>query len=76
MLSEHYSARVVPRELAMFSPARFRARWNWLLTEMSVGDLATIPTLVREPAFAGGWGGGGAMAAELPTSTTSGVAQR
>ncbi|HMA02424.1 MAG TPA: glycosyltransferase family 4 protein, partial [Gemmatimonadaceae bacterium] len=57
VLSEHYAERVVPRELAMFSTARFRARWNWLLTEMSVGDLATIPTLVREPAFASGWGG-------------------
>jgi len=76
VLSEHDREHTVPRELAMFSPARFRARWNWLLTEMSVGDLATIPTLVREPAFAGGWGGSGAYAGELPTPTTSGVAQQ
>jgi phosphatidyl-myo-inositol dimannoside synthase len=59
VLAENEGIRDVPRELAMFSLARFRARWNWLLTEMSVGDLETHTTLVREPAFASGWGSGG-----------------
>jgi hypothetical protein len=44
----------VPRELATFSLSRFKARWNWLLAEMSVGDLASLPTLTREPAYADG----------------------
>ena len=47
-------ARRVPRELATFSLSRFKARWNWLLAEMSVGDLASLPTLTREPAYADG----------------------
>jgi hypothetical protein len=59
----------VPRELSMFSFARFKARWNWLLTEMSVGDLKTHTTLVREPAFASGWGGGGSYATETSAPT-------
>ncbi len=57
--------REVPRELQTFSTARFKARWNWLLAEMSVGDLASLPTLTREPAYAGG--SGGLYGVETPT---------
>jgi hypothetical protein len=60
----------VPRELSMFSFARFKARWNWLLTEMNVGDLATHPPLVREPAFGSGWGGGGTYGVETEVPIT------
>ena len=67
VLSEPERARVVPRELAAFSMARFKARWNWLLAEMSVGDLAAHPTLAREPAYAGGRGSGGGSGVEAPT---------
>jgi phosphatidylinositol alpha-1,6-mannosyltransferase len=67
VLAENDGIRDVPRELAMFSLARFRARWNWLLTEMSVGDLAAHPPLVREPAFVGGWGRGVSYAPETQT---------
>ena len=69
VLTENEGIRDVPRELSMFSFARFRARWNWLLTEMSVGDLKTHTTLVREPAFASGWGGSGSYAAESSAPT-------
>jgi len=69
VLTENAGIRDVPRELSMFSFARFRARWNWLLTEMSVGDLKTHTTLVREPAFASGWGGSGSYAAESSAPT-------
>ncbi|MEP7087994.1 MAG: glycosyltransferase, partial [Gemmatimonadota bacterium] len=65
--------RVVPRELQTFSIARFKARWNWLLAELSVGDLASLPTLTREPAYASGRGFGGLYAVETPTPTTGGV---
>jgi phosphatidyl-myo-inositol dimannoside synthase len=71
VLAENRGIREVPRELSMFSFARFKARWNWLLTEMNVGDLATHPPLVREPAFGSGWGGGGAYGVEMSASTTS-----
>jgi hypothetical protein len=76
VLAENVGDRAVPRELVMFSLARFRARWNWLLAEMSVGDLATHPTLAREPAFAGGWGSGGLYAVDTPTPTTSRAIER
>jgi phosphatidylinositol alpha-1,6-mannosyltransferase len=71
VLTDTEGRRAVPRELATFSLARFRARWNWLLAEMSVGELATHPTLVREPAYARGWRGGGAYAADTPTPAAS-----
>jgi hypothetical protein len=61
----------VPRELSMFSFARFKARWNWLLTEMNVGDLATHPPLVREPVYVGGWGAGVVYGVETQTPRTS-----
>lgn len=67
-------ARAVPRELATFSLASFRARWNWLLAEMSVGELASLPTLTREPAYAGGRGHGAAFGVQAPTPSTGGVA--
>jgi phosphatidylinositol alpha-1,6-mannosyltransferase len=67
VLTDSGSRRGVPRELSTFSLARFRARWNWLLAEMSVGDLATHPTLVREPAYASGWGKEGVFAVDTPT---------
>jgi phosphatidyl-myo-inositol dimannoside synthase len=67
VLTGNDGEREVPRELATFSLGRFKARWNWLLAEMSVGDLATHPTLVREPAFAGGWGSRG----DKPTPAAS-----
>ena len=70
VLAENNGIRDVPRELALFSFARFKARWNWLFTEMSVGDLAAHPPLVREPAFASGWGGGGVYGVETPASAT------
>ena len=76
VLLENDGVRDVPRELAMFSLARFKARWNWLLTEMSVGDLATHPTLVREPAFASGWGRGGMYGVETQTPTTTVAIER
>jgi phosphatidyl-myo-inositol dimannoside synthase len=76
VLAENDGIRDVPRELAMFSLARFKARWNWLLTEMSVGDLAAHTTLVREPAFAEGWGGGGVYGVETQTPTTSVAIER
>ena len=47
------SRRAIPRELSAFSADRFRARWNGLLTEMKVGDLASLPALTREPASSG-----------------------
>ena len=60
--------REVPRELSTFSLSSFKARWNWLLTEMSVGDLASLPTLTREPAYA--YGRGREMAYGVETSST------
>jgi phosphatidylinositol alpha-1,6-mannosyltransferase len=74
VLAENRGIREVPRELAMFSFARFRARWNWLLTEMGVGDLSADPSLVREPAFATGWGGGGSYAVDTRATTSVGPA--
>jgi asparagine synthetase B (glutamine-hydrolysing)/glycosyltransferase involved in cell wall biosynthesis len=65
--------RVVPGELSKFSLAHFRARWTWLLAEMSVGGLAMHPTLVREAAHAGGVEGGGVYGAEKATPTTARV---
>jgi phosphatidylinositol alpha-1,6-mannosyltransferase len=76
VLMESENKRSVPRELATFSLARFRARWNWLLAEMSVGELATHPTLVREPAYAHGWGNGGAYAVDTPTPTATRAFER
>jgi phosphatidylinositol alpha-1,6-mannosyltransferase len=70
VLAENRGIREVPRELSMFSFARFKARWNWLLTEMNVGDLATHPPLVREPAFGSGWGGGVAYGVETEVPIT------
>jgi glycosyltransferase involved in cell wall biosynthesis len=64
-------ARRVPRELATFSLSSFKARWNWLLAEMSVGDLATLPTLAREPAHASGRGRGVAYGVETPAPSAS-----
>jgi glycogen synthase len=66
--------RTVPRELATFSLSSFKARWNWLLAEMSVGDLASLPTLTREPAYAYARGRGVAHGVEMPTPSTGGVA--
>jgi phosphatidylinositol alpha-1,6-mannosyltransferase len=66
------TGRAVPRELSTFSKTRFKARWNWLLAEMSVGDLATLPALTREPAYAGGRGGG-LYGVATPTPATGGV---
>ena len=76
VLAENNGIRDVPRELALFSFARFKARWNWLFTEMSVGDLAAHPPLVREPAFVSGWGGGGVYGVETQTPTTSVAIER
>jgi hypothetical protein len=75
VLAENEGIRDVPRELSMFSLARFRARWNWLLTEMSVGDLKTHTTLAREPAFASGWGSGEMYRREAPNSAPAASAQ-
>ena len=66
--------RSIPRELGTFSYDRFRARWNWLLAEMSVGDLASLPALTREPAYAGGRGRGGMFGVETPTPVSTPVA--
>lgn len=63
----------IPRELGTFSYERFRARWNWLLAEMSVGDLASMPTLTREPAYASARGRGGVYGVETPTPVSSPV---
>jgi phosphatidylinositol alpha-1,6-mannosyltransferase len=78
VLAENEGIREVPRELAMFSFARFKARWNWLFTEMRVGDLAAHPPLVREPVFGSGWGAGGVYAPEIaaPNPTTSPTIKR
>jgi phosphatidylinositol alpha-1,6-mannosyltransferase len=76
VLAENDGIRDVPRELAMFSLARFKARWNWLLTEMSVGDLAENPPLLREPAFTSGWGGGRMYGVETQTPTTTVAIER
>ena len=75
VLAENDGIRDVPRELAMFSLARFKARWNWLLTEMNVGDLEMHTTLVREPAFASGWGSGGLYGGETATVASVAPAQ-
>jgi phosphatidyl-myo-inositol dimannoside synthase len=64
----------IPRELGTFSYERFRARWNWLLAEMSVGDLASLPTLTREPSYASGRGRGGVYGVETPTPVSAPVA--
>jgi hypothetical protein len=66
--------RAIPRELGTFSYDRFRARWNWLLAEMSVGDLASLPALTREPAYASGRGRGGMFGVETPTPVSTPVA--
>jgi phosphatidylinositol alpha-1,6-mannosyltransferase len=71
VLASSDGERAVPRELSTFSLARFKARWNWLLAEMSVGDLAMHPSLAREPAFVGGFGSGSPHAVDMPTPTTS-----
>ncbi|MBA2685482.1 MAG: glycosyltransferase family 4 protein [Gemmatimonadaceae bacterium] len=67
------SERVGPRELSAFSVGSFRARWNWLLAEMNVGNLATHPKLTREPAFQDARGFGRAYGQEKPASTASRV---
>ncbi len=72
VLADHERERTVPRELQTFSMARFRARWNWLLAEMKVGELATLPALAREPAYAGGRRGG-LYGVEMPTPSTGEV---
>ena len=64
---ENEREREVPRELSTFSLSSFKARWNWLLAELSVGDLASLPTLAREPAYAYGRGRGVAYGVETPT---------
>jgi phosphatidyl-myo-inositol dimannoside synthase len=76
VLAENDGIRDVPRELAMFSFARFKARWNWLLTEMRVGDLAEHPPLVREPVYVGGWGAGVVYGVETQTPRTSVAIER
>ena len=73
LLSENEREREVPRELSTFSLSSFKARWNWLLAEMSVGDLASLPTLTREPAFSDGRGRGVAYGVETPTPSASEV---
>jgi len=70
------SERAVPRELATFSLARFKARWNWLLAEMSVGDLATHLTLTQEPALAGAWDEDETYAVDAPAPAGSRAVER
>jgi len=67
-------AHSIPRELSTFSVARFRARWNWLLTEMKVGDLASLPALSREPASSGGVAEHEMYGVDTPTPEASPVA--
>ena len=61
----------IPRELSTFSVTRFRARWNWLLTEMKVGDLKSLPALSREPATSDGVVENEMYGADTPTTTTT-----
>ncbi|MGH7634469.1 MAG: glycosyltransferase family 4 protein, partial [Gemmatimonadaceae bacterium] len=42
----------VPRELTRFSLASFRARWNWFMAEMQIGDLAKVPLPAPELTYA------------------------
>ena len=67
-------AHSIPRELSTFSVARFRARWNWLLTEMKVGNLASLPALSREPATSGVRADDEMYGVESPTQASSPVA--
>ncbi|MBK5187895.1 MAG: glycosyltransferase family 4 protein [Gemmatimonadaceae bacterium] len=43
--------RAVPRELSTFSLGSFRARWNWLMAELQIGDLARIPLAASEMSY-------------------------
>jgi phosphatidylinositol alpha-1,6-mannosyltransferase len=43
--------KAVPRELTTFSLASFRARWNWFMAEMQIGDLAEVPMPASEVAY-------------------------
>ena len=47
------TTRAVPRELSKFSLASFRARWNWFLAEMQIGDLAKMPVPKFDWTYAG-----------------------
>lgn len=60
----------VPRELATFSLASFRARWNWLMAELQIGDLAGIPLPASEMAYVDEHGSGRAFGEETPTPVT------
>jgi glycosyltransferase involved in cell wall biosynthesis len=64
----------IPHELSTFSLTRFRARWNWLLTEMKVGDLASLPSLSREPAISGGGAENEMYGMDAPAPASSEVA--
>lgn len=63
------SDRKVPRELCAFSRERYRARWNWLLAELRVGESDILPTLSREPKYAGGRVTGKTLVVDLPPAT-------
>lgn len=65
--------RVVPRELSAFSVGNFRARWNWLLAEMSVISLSAQPALTREPAHATVSRFAGVQGSRTPDATASPV---
>jgi glycosyltransferase involved in cell wall biosynthesis len=66
VLSE--SDHKVPRELCAFSRERYRARWNWLLAELRVGELDSRPALSREPESAGGWVPSQALVVQAPAA--------
>lgn len=63
--------KAVPRELMTFSLASFRARWNWLMAEMQIGDLAEVPQPMSEVAYAGGLVDDRAFGVETPTPASS-----